>query len=270
MRAVERTVLRVRGGEASPGSDRLAPEEPLEIRIEGPGRPEMAVAVTMRTPGHDGELAAGFLLSESVVSGADEIVEVRSDRRNTATVRVNFPFRVEGLARPFAVSSSCGLCGKASLDQLAREAPPLRRPGPLQARVLRGLPGAMRAAQRGFDETGGTHAAALFSRGGELLSLREDVGRHNALDKVIGRQLLDDALPLRDAVLLVSGRASFELVQKAAMAGAPFLCAISAPSSLAAEAAERLGVTLVGFLRGDGFNVYAHPEGLELGLDWGR
>lgn len=266
MRSVERPVLRVRNGSAVQEQDRLAPEAPLEIRICGPGRPLTPVAVTLRTPGHDEELAAGFLLSEGILAGTDEIVRAHGDQRNTVVVELNFPFAMEGLQRRFAVSSSCGLCGRASLERLSQEAPTPQRSGQLDARTLRQLPRIMRDAQRGFDATGGLHAAALFSRDGELLVLREDVGRHNALDKVIGRKLLDDALPLRDAVLLVSGRVSFELVQKAAMAGIPFLCAISAPSSLAVEAAERLGLTLVGFLRGDDFNVYAHPEGLRLGV----
>lgn len=243
----------------------------MEIRAAGPGQDPVSVAVTMRTPGHDEELAAGFLLTEGLITGPDVVgVELGHPGEvgrpeNVVTVRIVRPLDPAGIAnRNFVATASCGICGKASLD--AVEARCDRLPdGPAVSRTtMLGLPAALRAAQRVFDATGGLHAAGLFDTAGSPLAIREDVGRHNAVDKLVGAMLLAGRLPLHACVLLVSGRVSFEIVQKAAMAGIPVTCAISAPSDLAVETADRLGMTLVGFLRGDGFNVYTHPERIEL------
>jgi FdhD protein len=265
-------LLAVRGAGAAGIRDPIAVEEPLEIRAEGPGQPPVAISVTMRTPGHDAELAVGFLFTEGLVGGRADLqrpptreLAVEGGPNNVVTVRLARAFDAERLKRNFYATSSCGICGKASLDHLHAAAPPLGE-GPVVARsVILRLPALLREAQVAFDRTGGLHATGAFDLGGALLALREDVGRHNAMDKVIGRMLLDGRLPLADRILLVSGRASFELVQKAAMAGAPVLCAVSAPSSLAVDAAGRLGMTLVGFLRGETFNVYTRPERIDLG-----
>jgi FdhD protein len=182
-----------------------------------------------------------------------------------AIVRLSRPFDASVVAeRHFVATASCGICGKASLDEVAVKSAPLKA-GPVVSRsVVLALPDLLRAAQRAFDETGGLHAAGLFTPTGELIAIREDVGRHNALDKLVGSQVLAKAMPLGQRILMVSGRVSFEIIQKAAVAGIPIVCAVSAPSDLAIEAADRLGVTLVGFLRGDGFNVYAHDERIDL------
>ena len=264
-------LLAVRGEGAERRSDPVAVEEPLEIRAEGPGQPGVPIAVTMRTPGHDAELAVGFLFTEGLIHSRDDVgappvreLAVEGGANNVVTVRLSRPFDAERLKRNFYATSSCGICGKAALEHLHAVAPPLAV-GPTFARsTLVRLPAALREAQVAFDRTGGLHATGVFDRGGKLLALREDVGRHNAMDKVIGRMLLARQVPLADCVLMVSGRVSFELVQKAAMSGAPLLCAVSAPSSLAVQTAERLGMTVVGFLRGDTFNVYAHPERVDL------
>jgi FdhD protein len=229
------------------------------------------VAITMRTPGNDFELAAGFLLTEGLLSSAAEITGIvycdlpaAEQQFNVVTVRLGGEFDLGGMERNFYASSSCGICGKASLDHLEVRCP-LLPSGPTVTRsVISSLPATLREAQRIFEQTGGLHAAGLFDAGGSLLSMREDVGRHNALDKLIGHALLAGWLPLHDRVLLVSGRVSFELVQKAAVAGIPVLCAVSAPSSLAVEAAERFGMTVVGFVRDGSFNVYARPERVDL------
>jgi FdhD protein len=264
-----RRVVRIRDGLVSERADTLVGEEPLEIRVNG-----RAVAVTMRTPGDDFALALGFLVSEGALSRAEEPARVAycagatNDGRNTYNVvdvrladGVPLPdISLERMERTVYTSSSCGLCGKASLDAVrttARWPLPLTGGPRLRPEVLSALPDRLRAAQRVFERTGGLHAAALFTGEGELLDLREDVGRHNAVDKVVGRALTAGLLPLSDAVLLVSGRASFELVQKAVMAGITVLAAVSAPSSLAVDLAEESGVTLIGFLRGASMNVYA-------------
>ncbi len=263
-----RRILAVRRGSQAWRSDELATEEPMEIRVQGPGGPPVPVAVTMRTPGADFELAAGFLFTEGLVEDPAEIRRVsycedlpaEEQRYNVVTVRLGRPFDPDLLRRSTYVSSSCGVCGKASLELVAVRCPAIG-PGPVvKAEVISGLPGALRAAQRVFERTGGLHAAGLFAPDGTLLEIREDVGRHNAVDKVIGQAVLAGDLPLAERVLQVSGRLSFEIVQKAARAGVPILAAVSAPSSLAVLAAEELGVTLVGFVREGGFNVYAHPE----------
>lgn len=253
-------------------ADRLAGEEPMAIRACGPGQDPIDVAITMRTPGHEAELAVGFLHTEGLLGWVSDVAEVvtgdpatQAQPDDEVTVRLTRPFDVDRVAeRHFVATASCGICGKASLDEVAVRCAPIP-PGPqLDPAVILALPDRLRAAQAGFELTGGLHAAGLFNAAGDLLAMREDVGRHNALDKLVGSRLLAGALPLHGQVVLVSGRASFELVQKAAVAGAPVLCAVSAPSDLAVEAADRLGLTLVGFLRGEGFNVYAHPERIRL------
>jgi FdhD protein len=243
-------------------ADEVACEEPLEIRVRGRG-----LSVTMRTPGHDDELAAGFLLTESVIRERADILEIRrctADRPEAESrvdvllaplVHVDF----DRLTRHVFTSSSCGICGKAMIESLRQQLPPVTAGLTVNAATLLSLPRAMRAAQSGFDRTGGLHAAALFDVTGQLLVLREDVGRHNAVDKVIGHALLRE-LPLAYAVLLVSGRTSFEIMQKALAAKIPIVAAVSAPSSLAVAFALDSGQTLVGFLRDGRMNVYAHLQ----------
>lgn len=261
-----------REGETEEREDRLATEEPLEIRLRM-GERTWTVAVTMRTPGEDAELAAGFLYAEEVVADRERIrrivpviaPEETPGPEGTNVVEVELEEGPEpelrSLERHFFATSACGVCGKAGLEMLKLRIPTTPPEGPVvDPAVLRELPLRLREAQGVFESTGGLHAAGLFDPAGNLLSLREDVGRHNALDKLIGRAFLDGRLPLRDHLVLVSGRASYELLQKCVVAGVPFICAVSAPSSLAVELAERFGVTLVGFLRGDRFNVYAGPE----------
>jgi FdhD protein len=258
-------VLSVEAGERRRHSDRLATEEPMEIRVDEPGGEQRTLAITMRTPGHDFELAAGFLLTEGLI-GPDDLRGVRycdvpreEQHYNVVTVAVGRPLP-DLAGRSFYTTSSCGVCGKASLDALDVQCAPVA-PGPdVAPAVLTALPEELRRVQRVFDRTGGLHAAALFDAGGKLLTSREDVGRHNAVDKVVGAALMAGELPLAGRILLVSGRASFEIVQKAAVAGIPIVCAVSAPSSLAVDAARRFGITLAGFLRGDRFNVYSHTE----------
>jgi FdhD protein len=254
------------GGERRRRRDRLASEEPLEIRVQAPGLPQRAVAVTMRTPGSDFELAAGFLFTEGVVAPAD-ITGVRycdvprsEQNYNVVTVDLVRPVELGGAERSFYTTSSCGVCGKASLESIEVRCAPVA-PGPeVTAATIAAMPEALRAQQAVFEKTGGLHAAGIFSPEGDLLELREDVGRHNAVDKLVGRAVLAGEVPLADRVLLVSGRASFEIVQKAAVAGIPIVCAVSAPSSLAVDAARRFGMTLAGFVRDGRLNVYAGGE----------
>jgi FdhD protein len=264
-------IVAVRGRSLEVRADRVTAEEPLEIRAAGPHQDPVAVAVTMRTPGDEDELAVGFLRTEGLIDGT-EVRGIRfgdpkslSAPDDTVIVRVDRQFDASRVAeRHFVATASCGICGKASIDEVAVRVDPIPD-GPVVARdVILALPDALRAAQAAFEATGGLHAAGLFKPDGTLVAVREDVGRHNALDKVIGSQVIARALPLHDRILMVSGRVSFEIVQKAAVAGVPILCAVSAPSSLAIDAAERFGVTLVGFLRGDGFNVYAHDGRIDL------
>jgi FdhD protein len=262
-RVARTRVIAVRGGRARERADGLAAEEPLEIRAAGPGQEPVRVAVTMRTPGHDFELAAGFLVTEGLLGTGDVAAVAYCDdpgvqRYNIVTVRSRAPFDLGAAERNFFATSSCGICGKAALEAVAVRCAPLADEAAADADVLLGLPEAMRAAQRVFDRTGGLHAAGLFDTDGLLLALREDVGRHNAVDKVVGSLAMEGA-DGAGRILLVSGRLSFEIVQKAAVARVPILCAVSAPSSLAVEAAEELGVTAVGFLRPGGFNIYSHP-----------
>jgi FdhD protein len=266
-----RSILAVRGTSLEVRSDRVVGEAPLEIRAAGPGQDPVAVAVTMRTPGHEAELAAGFLRTEGLIEGPEVVgMEIGDPATlnqpdDTIVVRLSTPFDDSAVAeRHFVATASCGICGKASIDEVATRCDPLPE-GPVVPRaVILALPDLLRGAQKAFDETGGLHAAALFTPRGELLVLREDVGRHNALDKLVGSQLLARSLPLHDRIVMVSGRVSFEIVQKAAVVGVPIVAAVSAPSDLAVETAERLGVTLVGFLRGDGFNVYSHDRRIDL------
>ncbi len=260
-------IVSIRGGERSERADSLATEEPMEIRAGGPGQEAEAVAVTMRTPGGDFELAVGFLFTEGLIDAGDvhrvaycDNVPGEDQQYNIVSVTLDTPLDRERLHRNFAATSSCGICGKAALDDVEVRCAPVASGPDVSADVLVSLPDRLRAGQKVFARTGGLHAAGLFTPEGELLTLREDVGRHNAVDKVIGEQLLAGRLPLSGHVLQVSGRASFEIVQKAAVAGIPIVSAVSAPSSLAVEAGERFGMTIVGFVRDGGCNVYAHPE----------
>ncbi|HEY8313399.1 MAG TPA: formate dehydrogenase accessory sulfurtransferase FdhD [Candidatus Baltobacteraceae bacterium] len=265
-------ILRFEAGEAREALDELATEEPLEIRLRAGGR-TVTVAVTMRTPGHDFELAAGFLYSEGVVGSRDEMrgISYCIDPAVDALQRYNIvnvdlfgdaPPALERLERHFTINSSCGVCGKASIESLQTRAEPLSADERLRVPMttIGALPERMRAAQRIFSSTGGLHASALFDERGELLVLREDVGRHNALDKIAGHCLLEGLLPLHRRIVFVSGRASYELVQKCVVARIPILCAVSAPSSLAVDLAKEFGVTLCGFVRGTRANVYSFPE----------
>jgi len=266
---VNRTILtvpvqKVDGGSSAPLQDLLAVEEPLEIRVA-----DRTVAITMRTPGHDFELAAGFLFTEGIIQSRDQIRDVRwfqtggnpRQAGNSVSVDLNPGVEVdlERLERHFYTSSSCGVCGKASIEALQMQGCPVlpKNTPVVKAATVHGLPKALRDEQAVFERTGGLHAAALFDPDGKLLLVREDVGRHNALDKLIGGEMLAGRTPLDDKLLLVSGRASFELVQKALMAGIPILAAVGAPSSLAVETAQRFNMTLAGFVRDGRFNIYS-------------
>lgn len=261
-----RRVTHLVGESATQRADTLVVEEPLEIRVNG-----SPVAVTMRTPGSDIELAQGFLLTESVIAERDDVATVRYCRGsddgvnsyNVLDVTLRAGLGVpDSVVRNFYTTSSCGVCGKASLDavRLASRHAPGDDPSTVAASTLIAMPGRLRSAQKVFAATGGLHGAALFDSDGTVLAVREDVGRHNAVDKVIGWALENERIPLSGAVLLVSGRASFELTQKAVMAGIPVLAAVSAPSSLAVDLATESGLTLVAFLRGDSMNVYSRPD----------
>ena len=267
-----KTKVRVRvveDGRSRVRPDALATEEPMEVRVVSGDR-RQSVAVTMRTPGADFELAAGFLYGEGVVSSPEDIkrisycVDVDAEQQyNIVNVelREGRAYDLRPLERHFHTSSACGVCGKASLEQLELRGCPVIPPGPrMPAEKIYALPGKLREAQGLFEATGGLHAAALFDADGELVALKEDVGRHNATDKLVGWALLEGRLPLGDHAVMVSGRSSFEILQKCLTAGVPIVCAISAPSSLAVEVARRFDITLVGFLRGNRFNVYSAPE----------
>ena len=266
-----RSVVAVRGDTLEVRGDLVVGEAPLEIRAAGPDQEPVAVAITMRTPGHEGDLAVGFLRTEGLIEGPEVVSWEHGDPvtlnqpDDTIVVRLSIQFDDSAVAeRHFVATASCGICGKASIDEVVLRCETLPE-GPVVTRsVILALPDLLRAAQRAFDQTGGLHAASLFSPTGELLAIREDVGRHNALDKLIGSQVLAGKLPLHDRIVMVSGRVSFEIVQKAAVAGVPIIAAVSAPSDLAIETADRLGVTLIGFLRGDGFNVYTHDRRVDL------
>ena len=270
------TVQRVAGTALTRDTDALAIEAPLEISLEhGPTaqRQTQTLAVTMRTPGHDAELAAGFLLSEGIITGSADILSLAHhadprrprERGNVlrAALAPGVALELNRLERHFYTTSSCGVCGKTSIDAVKATscpAPPPADSPRVPASLIHQLPQRQRAAQAVFEQTGGLHATALFSAAGELLLLREDVGRHNAFDKVVGAALLAGQLPLGQHVVLLSGRASFELVQKAALAGVAILAAVGAPSSLAVEAAEEFGLTLLGFVRNERFNIYTHAQ----------
>lgn len=253
----EVAVRRVNGLSESDDKDFLAAEVPLEIRVEG-----ASVAVVMRTPGEDRELAAGFLVTEGMVHAAHDIVDIIPDGCNVVGVRLRTPESADlkKLTRHIFTSSSCGICSKASIDAVRQQFPPVEDRCSIRPQVLPGLAQSLASAQKTFKRTGGLHACALFDLTGRLLVLREDVGRHNALDKVVGWALMENRLPLRGHILLLSGRASFEMMQKALAAGVPIVAAISAPSSLAVEFARESGQTLIGFLRGDTMNIYAGAE----------
>ena len=264
VRVIEDGGMRVR-------QDTLATEEPMEIRLLM-GDTKQTVAVTMRTPGADFELAAGFLYGEGIIKSPEDIAKMSYcvDRDIDAAQQYNIvnvelrgghEYDLSPLERHFYTTSACGVCGKASLEQLELRGCPVIAPGPeVSAETIYSLPEKLREAQGLFDATGGLHAAALFDPEGNLLALREDVGRHNATDKLVGWALLEGRLPLSDHIVMVSGRSSFEILQKCLTAGVPVVCAISAPSSLAVDVAREFGMTLVGFLRGNRFNVYAGHE----------
>ena len=258
-------VVRVRGGTVERGSATVAGEEPLEIRIGG-----QRLVVTMRTPvpGRDAELALGFLIAEGIAAPGDigRISECRSEAGDggVADVLLRPGARpAAGWQRRFYSTAACGVCGKESIEAVRADAPPLPDGPQVPQAVLAALPDALRKHQRLFDRTGGLHAAALFDAAGGVVTVREDVGRHNAVDKVVGRAAMDGLVPLHDHLLMVSGRVSFEIVQKALMAGCPLVAAVSAPSSLAVRLARESNMTLVGFLRPDGYNVYAGAERIE-------
>lgn len=260
-------IWRVEAERAEERADQLAVEEPLEIRLIQ-GERSRTLAVTMRTPGADAELAAGFLFAEGVVDRPERIVGISSradpNESGGGSNILEVELAADGpepdlapLERHFFATSACGVCGKAGIDKLELRSPGPLPPGPeVTPELLAALPVRLREAQGIFDLTGGLHAAALFDERGTLLAAREDVGRHNALDKLLGRAFLDGRIPLHGHIVMVSGRSSYEILQKCMVAGVPVVCAVSAPSSLAVEVAERFGMTLVGFLRGGRFNVY--------------
>jgi FdhD protein len=269
-------IVRVRGADRAAATDRAATEEPLEIRLHR--RP---FAVVMRTPGADRELAAGFLLAERVIRSSEDLGTIEHcrdgqdgqdgpdgrDGRDGGANIINVTIadaagldRVLGSRRQVTTTSSCGLCGRLTIESLATDVPRIESAMTMSGATLANLPTRLRAAQAVFDETGGLHAAGIFDAHGALQDTAEDVGRHNAVDKVIGRALMRDALPLASRALCVSGRTSYEIIQKAIVAGIPIVAAVSAPSSLAIDLAQAFGVTLVGFVRGDAFNIYAHAD----------
>jgi FdhD protein len=260
----EHRALKWHGGTTSERTEALAVEEPLEIRLAG-----RRFTLTMRTPGHDEELAAGFLFAEGFINDGTELGEIRRVRGrkgapepNAIDIILNVP--ADGLRarlkRNFVMSSSCGVCGKTSIDSIRRRVTPPEGSARVAPAVLLALSEKLREGQRVFAATGGLHGAAIFSLDGSMLAIREDVGRHNAVDKVIGYALTNAMVPLAQHIMMVSGRLSFEIVQKAAAAGVPILAAVSAPSSLAVELAEEIGTTLVGFLRDGSFNIYTRPD----------
>jgi FdhD protein len=276
-RQVTVPLLRWRSDASVPSQDELAVEEPLELRVAAVDGTEASLAAIMRTPGHDEELAVGFLFSEGLLAGRAELAGLRSGTDAdglpsdnvvviTSGAGIDLVKRAQetGYSRLFAVNSSCGICGKNTVAAACAAIPPLSADdgltAPVPVQTLYTLPDQLQANQRVFASTGGLHAAALFTTSGALMAVREDIGRHNAVDKLIGRAFLDGTLPLRDSILLVSGRMSFEIVLKALAAGIPLLAAVSAPSSLAVDLAAASGITIAGFLRGDNVNVYTHPE----------
>ena len=265
-------VLAIRGERHLELPDTVAAEEPLEVRLAAAADPARDVAVVMRTPGHDFELAVGFLLAEGFLTDPRAIRAVRycddvsaDDQRYNVVTVTSAEAASRTPTRETAVSASCGVCGTTSIDQLERHVAPLGDGPFVDASVLVGLPDRLRRSQRVFDRTGGLHAAGLFRPDGDTVAVREDIGRHNAVDKLVGHAALSGRLPLDDTVLTVSGRVSFEIVQKAALAGVAVVVAVSAPSSLAVASARRLGLTLAAFTRGDRANLYSHPQRIRLG-----
>jgi FdhD protein len=269
----KRRIWIVENGQRKRKTDLLATEEPLEILLRA-GDEQRTVAITMRTPGNDYELAAGFLYNEGIVHDKLDLVQMtycvndEQEAQEYNALRVQLRAQrlpeLAALERHFFTNSACGVCGRTMLDELAaRSLPPLPAGPQVSRQLISTLPDVLRQAQSLFDSTGGLHAAALFDTSGQLLAVREDVGRHNALDKLIGWGLLNRQLPFHERLILVSGRASYELLQKCRMAGAPIFCAVSAPSSLAVELAEHFGITLIGFLRGSRFNIYTGAERIE-------
>ncbi|HEY1685892.1 MAG TPA: formate dehydrogenase accessory sulfurtransferase FdhD [Tepidisphaeraceae bacterium] len=258
-------VLRWEAGRAESVRDELVVEEPLEIRVRG-----QAISVTMRTPGHDEELAAGFLLTENVIAASQDVLKITACERNEEGNLINVQLApdvqvdFDQLTRHVFASSSCGLCGKASIDAISQHFSPVQSDVKFSPELITTFPERMRQHQATFNTTGGLHAAAIFDSNGKLLVLREDVGRHNAVDKVLGRCLLDRLLPLSQHLLLVSGRLSFEILQKALAGRVPIIAGVSAPSNLAVDFAHRNGQTLIGFLRGSRMNIYTHPHRLGL------
>ena len=269
MKTCQITVTRMHAGRFIETNDQLAIDEPLQIQLlYGSSGNEQTknIAVTMRTPGHDEELAAGFLFTEGIIRSKTQLIQIIAGASGENTVLTilkgsHIP-SLQHAERNFYVSSSCGVCGKSSIDAVRRdiEFPTSNEPLRISSSVLYRLPEELRKQQNAFQSTGGLHACALFTDNGTLISLREDVGRHNALDKLIGHAFLKQELPLHNDILLLSGRASFELVQKAATAGIRFIAAIGAPSSLGVQLAEEAGITLIGFLKSDRFNIYSCPE----------
>jgi FdhD protein len=235
-------------------TDEVAVEEPLEIRVNG-----QSVAITMRTPGNDDELAVGFLLSEGVIRNRSDVLDIRQSV-NIIDVAIASKIELDAMKRFGTISSSCGLCGKTSIDAIRTQFPAIDARAKITPEQLLAMPERLRKEQANFDRTGGLHAAGLFALTNSSVVLREDVGRHNAVDKAIGRALLDGQLPLRDSALMVSGRASLEIIQKALAAGVPIVASVSAPSSLAINFARETRITLIGFLRPPTFNVYSHVE----------
>jgi len=262
LNAQNKDVLRwTEGSQPVRAPDALATEEPLEIQVDT--RP---ISVTMRTPGHDEELAAGFLLSEGLINHRSQIAQIAPYPRNPSGNAINF-FLAPGvtvdftqLTRHVFASSSCGLCGVATIEAVHKMFAPIKSAVEVSARLLLDIPARLRSQQPGFDRTGGLHAAGIFTLTGEPIVIREDVGRHNAVDKVLGHGLLQDLLPFNHHILAVSGRASFEIMQKGLAGALPIVIAVSAPSTLAVDFAEKSGQTLVGFARHDRLNVYSHPE----------
>jgi FdhD protein len=267
---VQVTAVRAHGQLRKP--DSLVSEEPLEIRVAGPDQDPQPVGVTMRTPGNDFELAAGFLLSEGIIAGQSAIRSVgyctatdgrpELKRYNVVTVNTTDTVDLVNQRRLFTISSACGVCGRSGLDQVEKSAAPLPPRVPWPIGLLMSLPDSLRPRQSLFSKTGGLHGAGLFDRSGGALAVREDIGRHNAVDKLVGWASFNRRLPLNESALVVSGRLGFEIVQKAAMAGIPQIVAVSAPSSLAIELAARMGMTVTAFVRGDRANVYCGDSGI--------
>lgn len=264
-------ILRQRDGETAPASDSVSIEEPLEIRIAGEGFEERPLAITMRTPGRDDELTLGFLFGEGIIRSLDNVVtlehcrppspEQRIHNSIRITLAANCPFNLEQLERHFYTTSSCGVCGKSSIESVTgKVSSPIGDSFRISTEQLKRLPEQLRQRQEDFARTGGIHAAGLINRDGELIAVREDIGRHNAVDKLIGSRLLEHSPPLAGHGVMLSGRAGFELVQKAAMAGAELVAAIGPPSSLSVSLAETAGITLAGFVSESTFNLYSHPR----------